>query len=104
MKTVDELVAMSNACESGLDIVQICTYSEEDLRALANCLVTLPMQSRVVEIGVFAGRSASLYFQLQEALNLDIHLIDNCMWHTEQAMAVFNTMIATHFKDVPYDF
>jgi Methyltransferase domain len=104
MKTVDELVAFSDACESGISIVNVCTYSEPELRALAKCLVDLPMKSRVVEIGTFAGRSASLFFQLQKDLNLDIHLIDNCMWHTEVAMDIFHRMTATYFQDVPYLF
>jgi len=104
MKTVDELVALSDSCESGLNIVRICTYTASELKALANCLVKLTPDSRVVEIGTFAGRSASLLFQLQKDLNLDIHLIDNCMWHPEASGAAFNKMIATHFPGIPFDF
>jgi hypothetical protein len=104
MKSVDELVAFSDVHGQGSNIVHTCTYSEPELRALAKCLVELPMNSRVVEIGTFAGRTASLYFQLQKDLNLDIHLIDNLTWHPETAMGVFNKMIATYFSDSSYVF
>lgn len=104
MKTVDELVAFSDVYGQGSNIVHTCTYSKSELRVLANCLIKLPVNSRVVEIGTFAGRSASLYFQLQKELNLDIHLIDVCNWHPEVALRFFNEMLASHFQGIPYVF
>jgi hypothetical protein len=105
VKTVDELVYFSSTqTPTGKEIVGVVTYDDSELQALANCLIKLPYGSRVVEIGTFAGRSASLYFQLQQDLNLEIDLVDVCMWHPEAATAIFNRMISIHFKDVPYNF
>lgn len=60
MKTVDELVAFSSGVEGqGIIDHQNCTYTVEELRALARRLVELPKGSVVVEIGAFAGRSKS---------------------------------------------
>lgn len=103
MKTVDELVAFSSGVEGqGIIDHQNCTYTVEELRALARRLIELPKGSVVVEIGTFAGRSASLYFQLQRELDLDIHLVDNWSWNQAHATKCFDTLVIEHFNEVPF--
>lgn len=104
MKSVDELVAFSARVEGqGIEDHQNCTYTTEELRALADCLVGLPLGSRIVEIGVYGGRSASLYFQLAaENPSMDIHLVDNWSWDTERAMRTFVNLVTAHFPEVPF--
>lgn len=104
MKTVNELMAFSSKCAPGKCVFGDCSYADEELRALANCLVTLRKNSCIVEIGTFAGRSASLYFQLQKDLNLDIHLIDNWIFDPTFAMATFTKMVVDNFIDVPFNY
>jgi len=104
MKTVDELVAFANTQETGMAYFGCVTYREDELRAIAKCLVELPKNSRVVEIGTWAGRSASLYLQLQKDLDLDIHLVDSCIYFTDFAVSTFKKMISDHFSDVPFTF
>jgi hypothetical protein len=79
-----------------------CTYTAAELRALASAVRRLPIASRIIEIGTFAGRSASLYFQLQEAMNFDIHLIDNWSWNQVLATRDFSSMVIEHFSEVPF--
>jgi len=103
VKTVDELVSFSATVEGqGVIDHQNCTYTGAELRALAVHLVQLPKGSVVVEIGVFCGRSASLYFQLQRDLDLDIHLIDNWSWNQALATGSFVGMVLEHFNEVPF--
>lgn len=103
MKTIEELVAFSAKVEGqGTEDHQNCTYTTTELRALANQLVALPYGSRVVEIGVYTGRSSSLFFQLQQALNLDIHLIDNWSWDVIRATDTFRNLVHDHFNETPF--
>jgi predicted O-methyltransferase YrrM len=103
MKTIDELVAFSAQVEGqGVIDHQNCTYTKPELQILANSLVGLPHGARVVEIGTYAGRSASLYFQVQSDLELDIHLVDNWSWHQNFAPAAFSKLVVDHFSEVPF--
>jgi hypothetical protein len=103
MKTIDELVAFSSTVEGqGIEDHQNCTCTKPELRLLANRLVELPTGARVVEIGVFSGRSASLYFQLQPDLDLDIHLVDNWSWNNTYATAMFDKLVIENFNDTPW--
>lgn len=100
---IDELVVFSSSVEGqGIEDHQNCTYTSAELRALASRLVELRSGSRVVEIGVYGGRSTSLYFQLQKELNLDIHLVDNWSWDVERAMRTFTSLVYNHFSEVPF--
>lgn len=81
---------------------QVCTYTSFELRLITNCLLELPLGSRVVEIGVYGGRSTSLLFQLQKEFELDIHLIDNWSWDAVRALRIFTTMVLEHFSEVPF--
>lgn len=103
MKSVDELVAFSATVEGqGTEDHQNCTCTTAELRLLANRLVELPRHSNVVEIGVYGGRSASLLFQLQQDLDLDIHLIDNWSWDNDRALRTFTRLILDNFNEVPF--
>jgi methyltransferase family protein len=103
MKTVDELVAFSATIEGqGVEDHQNCTYTTAELRALANELVKLPKGSTVMEIGVYGGRSASLFFQLQKDLKLHIHLIDTWGWDSVRGLATFTKLVLDNFMDVPF--
>jgi predicted O-methyltransferase YrrM len=103
MKTVAELVAFSSGVDGqGIEDHPNCTCTKAELRALANQLVHLKQGARVVEIGVFTGRSASLYFQLQAALNLELHLIDNWSWNANHATMMFDKLVIENFNEVPF--
>jgi predicted O-methyltransferase YrrM len=106
MKTAEELVKLSSTVEGqGVEDHPNCTYTSQELRVIADVLVQIPHGGRVVEIGVYSGRSTSLYLQLQEELNLDIHLIDKWCWDVERAMRQFTQMIinpAYGFDEVPF--
>lgn len=111
MKTVDELVSFSSMhVPSGIEIFNVSSYTEPELRALANCVSKLRENARILEIGTWAGRSASLYFQLQQELNLDIHLVDS--WelvnllhqNPDKGMDTFVRVISTHFNYIPFTY
>jgi hypothetical protein len=103
MKSVDELVAFAAKIEGqGTEDHQNCTYTTNELRALAMRLVELREGSTVVEIGVYGGRSASLYLQLQHTLSLRVHLVDNWSWDQARATGTFVAMILEHFNDIPF--
>ena len=103
MTTVEQLVAFSSLIEGqGVEDHQNCTYTSAELRALAEQLVKLPRASRVVEIGIYGGRSTSLYFQLQRELELDIHLIDNWSWDQVRAISIFSKLVIEHFSETPF--
>ena len=103
VKTVDELVAFSAQIEGqGIEDHQNCTYTRPELAALAAALLKLPERACTVEIGVYAGRSASLSLQLQPDRQLDIHLIDNWAWRAEIATQTFSRLIIDHFIEVPF--
>jgi len=105
MKSVDELVAFSAQVEGqGIEDHQNCTYCRPELEVLARAVLELPSHARVVEIGTFAGRSASLYFQVQPDLDLDIHLVDNWSWHAAMAKPAFEKLVADHFSEIPFSF
>jgi len=101
----DELLALATSIEGqgfADEPKQVCTYTSFELRLIANCLLELPYGSRVLEIGVYGGRSTSLLFQLQKELGLDIHLIDNWSWDSVRALRIFTTMVLEHFSEVPF--
>lgn len=103
MKTIEELVAFSAQVEGqGIEDHQNCTYTRPELAALALAVSGLPRRARVVEIGTFAGRSTSLYFQAQPDLDLDIHLIDNWSWNAKFATQAFASLVIDHFSDIPF--
>jgi predicted O-methyltransferase YrrM len=103
VKTVDELVDFSRNIEGqGIEDHPNCTYKSAELTAFASALVTVPFGARILEIGVFAGRSASLFFQMYPDLNLDIHLVDLWTWMPDRALPVFNNLVLEHFADVPF--
>lgn len=103
MKTIEDLVAFSAAVEGqGIVDHQNCTYTRSELEVLARAVRQLPRHARVAEIGSFAGRSASLYFQLQPELDLDIHLIDNWSWHAKFATHAFDSLVIDRFGEVPF--
>jgi Methyltransferase domain len=103
MKSVDELVEFSAKIDGqGTEDHQNCTYTKSELRALAVVLLALPMGSRITEIGVYSGRSASLYFQLQFDKEFDIALIDNWSWAAQVSAHLFVEMILTHFNENPF--
>jgi predicted O-methyltransferase YrrM len=105
MKPVEDLVAFSAQVEGqGVTDHQNCTYNRAELKALALALFELPQNARVVEIGTFAGRSASLYFQLQPDFDFDIHLVDNWSWNAAMAKPAFEKLIAEHFSQIPFTF
>jgi predicted O-methyltransferase YrrM len=105
MKAVDELVAFSSLVEGqGVEDHPNCTCTKAELRLLANRLVELPKGSRVVEIGVFTGRSASLYFQLQDSLDLDLHLVDNWSWNQTFATQMFDKLVIENFNEIPFTY
>jgi predicted O-methyltransferase YrrM len=103
MRSVDELVAFAINVESqGTADNGNCTYMEAELRALATQVAALKKGARVLEIGVFTGRSASLYFQMFAKLNLDIHLCDLWSWNVHYALPLFNALVYDHFNEVPF--
>ena len=103
MKSVDDLVEFAAAVEGqGLADNQNCTYTRPELQVLARHVAELPKQAMIVEIGVFAGRTASLFFQLHPEMEFDIHLIDNWSWNQTFAAAQFNKLILEHFNEVPF--
>ncbi len=103
IKTVEELVAFSRTVDGqGIEDNQNCTYTTAELMALARIVADLMPDSRVVEIGTFTGRSASLYFQVQRELNLDIHLIDNWSWNQRYAAKAFADLVIDNFSETPF--
>jgi hypothetical protein len=103
VKTVDELVAFSSKIEGqGIEDHQNCTYTTAELRCLAMRLVELPKCANVVEVGVYGGRSASLYMQLESDLFLNIHLVDNWSWDQARATGTFVAMVLEHFNHIPF--
>lgn len=94
MKTVEEILAVSrNVQGEGLEDHQWCTYFIDELRCLIAQALTIPYGGQIVEIGVFYGRSASVYLQLQKELNLSIHLVEDWSWHGWRARPAFYEMI-----------
>ncbi len=103
MVSVAELVAFSATVEGqGVEDHQNCTYTRPELAVLAHSLVALPQHAGIVEIGTYAGRSASLYFQLQPGMDLAIHLVDNWSWNALFATQVFSKLVIEHFSEVPF--
>ena len=103
MKTVEELVSFAAAIDGqGTVDNQNCTYTQPELRALANSLLRVPKGSCAVEVGVYTGRSTSLYFQLQRELELDIHLVDNWSWNQKLAAHQFADLVLDNFNELPF--
>ena len=105
MKTFEEIYDFSSKADgNGIEDHLLCTATKAELRVFVTHVITLPPNSRVVEIGTYTGRSASVYLQVQKALNLDIHLIDILNWNPEFAASEFWKMIVTSFNDVPFTY
>lgn len=106
MKSFEEIYERSHATEgNGIDDHAVCTATVEELKAFIPHVMSLPYAARVVEVGTYTGRSASVYFQVQKDLNLDIHLIDCLIWNPEHAAkAFFCDLVVTRFNDVPFTY
>lgn len=105
MKSYDAVFEFSvNTEGNGTEDHLLCTAKAEELRAFIPAVMDLPYGSRVLEIGTYTGRSASVYFQLQKALNLEIHLIDIWLWNPRHAAHHFTEMVIEHFNDIPFTF
>jgi len=103
VKTLDEILAFAaNVDGQGIEDHQNCTYMRSELFALASRLYDLRLGARIVEIGVFGGRSTSLYLQLQTTQAFDIHLIDNWSWNQALAAHQFTNLILDNFNEVPF--
>lgn len=103
--TIESILEFSRTVEGqGTEDHQNCTYTTAELRVLIEQAVSLPRGACVVEIGVYVGRSASIFLQLQPELDLDVHLIDNWSWHQPQAQHRFVDMIVPRFNEVPFTF
>ena len=103
MKTFEEVLAFSREVDGqGTADHQNCTCTSAELSVLIPPVMALAPGSRVVEIGLFTGRSASIYFQLQPELQLDIHLIDNWSWNARYAVPYFAQMVLNDFSEVPF--
>ena len=103
MKTAAEVLAISRAVDGqGTEDHANCTCTGLELALLIERVMALPVGSRIVEIGVFTGRSASVYLQLQEQLQLDIHLIDNWSWNERYAAPYFAQMVLDKYNEVPF--
>lgn len=103
MKTFEEVLAFSREVDGqGTADHQNCTCTSAELGVLIPPVMALATGSRVVEIGLFTGRSASVYFQLQQELSLDIHLIDNWSWNARYAVPYFAGMVLDNFSEVPF--
>lgn len=103
MKTFEEVLAFSRQVDGqGVDDHQNCTCTSAELGVLIPPVMALAPGSRVVEIGVFTGRSASVYFQLQRELSLDIHLVDNWSWNARYAVPYFAQMVLDSFSEEPF--
>ena len=101
--TPEQLVAFARTVDGqGTEDNQNCTYTKAELNALAWFVANLPINGRVVEIGVFTGRSASLYFQVQAEKNLDLHLIDNWSWNQKFASHAFADLVIDNFSETPF--
>lgn len=99
MKAFDEIYAFSCAAEgNGTHPHATCTATAEELAIFIPQVMALAPGSRVVEIGTYTGRSASVYLQLQKDLNLDIHLIDCLYWNPQHAAEHFWKMVVNNFE------
>jgi hypothetical protein len=73
MKSFEEVFEFSRMAEgNGTEAHPLCTATPEELKVFIPPVMSLPNGSRVVEIGTYTGRSTSVYFQVQQELNLDI--------------------------------
>lgn len=106
MKSFDEIYEFSHAADgNGTEDHLLCTATAEELKTFIPHVMALAPGSRVVEIGTYTGRSASVYFQVQKDLNLDIHLIDCLYWNPEHAaQTFFVNLVVGHFNDIPFTY
>jgi predicted O-methyltransferase YrrM len=106
LKTFEEVYEFSRMVEgNGTEPHPLCTATAEELKVFIPHVMTLPSGSRVVEIGTYTGRSASVYLQLQKDLNLDIHLIDFLYWNPKHAVRSFwDDLVVDHFNDIPFTY
>lgn len=105
MKSFDEVYAFSCAADgNGTHPHATCTATAEELRPFVESVIALPHGSRVVEIGTYAGRSASVYLQVAKELDFDLHFIDCICWNPKHAMHTFSDLVVDNFNDVPYTY
>jgi predicted O-methyltransferase YrrM len=106
LKSFDEIYEFSHAVEgNGTHDHALCTATAAELKVFIPNVMSLPHGSCVVEIGTYTGRSASVYFQVQNDLNLDIHLIDCLYWNPEHAVKSFwSDLVVANFNEVPFTY
>lgn len=105
MKSLSEIYEFSRLAEgNGTDDHLLCTATAGELKAFIPHVMSLASGSRVMEIGAYTGRSASVYFQVQKDLNLDIHLIDCLYWNPKHAAHSFFDLVVDHFNDIPFTY
>lgn len=99
MKSFDEIFEFSRMAEgNGTEPHATCTATAEELRIFIPPVMALPDGACVVEVGTYTGRSTSVYFQLQQELNLDIHLVECLYWNPKHAAHSFWDMVVDNFK------
>lgn len=105
MKSFNEIYEFSHAADgNGTDDHALCTATVEELKTFIPHVMAMANGSRVVEIGTYTGRSASVYFQVQKDLNLDIHFIDCLYWNPKYAAQKFWDLVVDHFNDVSFTY
>ena len=105
MKMFEEIYAFSRMAEgNGTEAHPLCTATAEELKVFIPPVMALAHGSRVVEIGTYTGRSTSVYFQVQQDLNLDIHVIDLLMWNPKHAAHHFWDMVVDNFNECPFTY
>lgn len=105
MKSFDEIYEFSHATDgNGTEDHALCTATAAELKTFIPHVMALAPGSRVVEIGTYTGQSASVYFQVQQELNLDIHLIDCLYWNPKHAIHTFGDLVVDHFNDIPFTY
>lgn len=106
MKPFNEIYDFSLGVEgNGTHPHATCTATADELKIFIPHVISLPRGSRVVEIGTYTGRSASVYLQAQQDLDLDIHFIDFLIWNPDHAAKSFwNDLIVKHFNHTSFTY
>jgi predicted O-methyltransferase YrrM len=77
-------------------------YTRSEMMLLAKYATRIPKHGVAVEIGVYVGHTASILLNLQEALVLDVVLIDNWTWMMPDARDSFDKLIRESFSETPF--
>lgn len=106
MKSFEEVYGFSLGVEgNGTHPHPTCTATADELRVFIPHVLALSPGSRVVEIGTYTGRSASVYLQVQKELDLDLHFIDFLIWNPDHAAKSFwNDLVVKHFHDASFTY